>query len=171
MRASRARQDSVTGVSPCAYRLRSARVTGIHAMIAIRFRPVARKWASVMEERMERPVQGVFVSKEASRFRGSKIWRTASDSTRMSWASRTPVGAAKISRACHATAPRSFSAAAAKVVAPLGSGSGSRMRKGSMKSTPRGAPIRLPPTNFSWALEIQVEDPDGNVLRFGSEPR
>ena len=37
--------------------------------------------------------------------------------------------------------------------------------------TSRGAPIRLPPTNFSWALEIQVEDPDGNVLRFGSEPR
>jgi len=31
-------------------------------------------------------------------------------------------------------------------------------------------PIRLPPTNYPWALEIQVEDPDGNVLRFGSEP-
>lgn len=34
-----------------------------------------------------------------------------------------------------------------------------------------GATIRQPPTNHSWALEIQVEDPDGNVLRFGSEPR
>ena len=35
----------------------------------------------------------------------------------------------------------------------------------------RGATIRLPPTNYPWALEIQVEDPDGNVLRFGSDPR
>ncbi|HKW97967.1 MAG TPA: VOC family protein [Bryobacteraceae bacterium] len=34
----------------------------------------------------------------------------------------------------------------------------------------RGVPIRLPPTNFLWALEMQVEDPDGNVLRMGSEP-
>jgi catechol 2,3-dioxygenase-like lactoylglutathione lyase family enzyme len=33
-----------------------------------------------------------------------------------------------------------------------------------------GARIRLPPTNYAWALEIQVEDPDGNVLRLGSEP-
>jgi predicted enzyme related to lactoylglutathione lyase len=35
----------------------------------------------------------------------------------------------------------------------------------------RGVPIRMAPTNFSWALEMQVEDPDGNVLRLGSEPR
>lgn len=35
----------------------------------------------------------------------------------------------------------------------------------------RGVPIRMVPTNFSWALEMQVEDPDGNVLRLGSEPR
>jgi len=28
----------------------------------------------------------------------------------------------------------------------------------------------MPLTNHSWALEFQVEDPDGNVLRFGSEP-
>ena len=35
----------------------------------------------------------------------------------------------------------------------------------------RGVPIKLPPTNFDWALEMQVEDPGGNVLRFGSEPR
>jgi catechol 2,3-dioxygenase-like lactoylglutathione lyase family enzyme len=34
-----------------------------------------------------------------------------------------------------------------------------------------GAKIRHPPTNYSWALEMQVEDPDGNVLRFGSDPR
>ena len=26
------------------------------------------------------------------------------------------------------------------------------------------------PTNFEWALEMQVADPDGNVLRIGSEP-
>ena len=34
----------------------------------------------------------------------------------------------------------------------------------------RGAVIRMPPTNFPWALELQIEDPDGNVLRFGSDP-
>lgn len=34
-----------------------------------------------------------------------------------------------------------------------------------------GAKIRNPPNNFYWALEMQVEDPDGNVLRFGSEPK
>src|SRR5713101_7739272 len=35
----------------------------------------------------------------------------------------------------------------------------------------RGVTIRLPPTDYPWALEMQVEDPDGNVIRFGSEPR
>jgi catechol 2,3-dioxygenase-like lactoylglutathione lyase family enzyme len=35
----------------------------------------------------------------------------------------------------------------------------------------RGVAIKLPPTNYSWALEMQVEDPDGNVLRIGSEPK
>ena len=34
-----------------------------------------------------------------------------------------------------------------------------------------GAKIRHPPTNYPWAYEMQVEDPDGNVLRFGSEPK
>jgi catechol 2,3-dioxygenase-like lactoylglutathione lyase family enzyme len=34
----------------------------------------------------------------------------------------------------------------------------------------RGARIRHPPTNYFWALEMQVEDLDGNVLRMGSEP-
>ncbi len=34
-----------------------------------------------------------------------------------------------------------------------------------------GAKIRHPPTNYSWALEMQVEDPDGNVLRIGSDPK
>jgi predicted enzyme related to lactoylglutathione lyase len=28
-----------------------------------------------------------------------------------------------------------------------------------------GAKVVLPPTNFSWALEIRVQDPDGHVLR------
>jgi catechol 2,3-dioxygenase-like lactoylglutathione lyase family enzyme len=28
-----------------------------------------------------------------------------------------------------------------------------------------------PPTNFPWAYEMKVQDPDGHVLRFGSEPR
>ena len=35
----------------------------------------------------------------------------------------------------------------------------------------RGAVIRSEPTNFPWALEMQVEDPDGNVLRLGSDPK
>jgi hypothetical protein len=33
-----------------------------------------------------------------------------------------------------------------------------------------GVRVRLPPTNFSWAHEIQVEDPDGHILRFGTDP-
>jgi predicted enzyme related to lactoylglutathione lyase len=35
----------------------------------------------------------------------------------------------------------------------------------------RGLKIRLPPTKYSWALEMQIEDPDGNVLRLGSDPK
>jgi len=35
----------------------------------------------------------------------------------------------------------------------------------------KGVAIRMPPTNFPWAMEMQVEDPDGNVLRLGSEPK
>ena len=35
----------------------------------------------------------------------------------------------------------------------------------------RGAKIRHPPTNYPWAYEMQVEDPDANVLRFGSDPK
>jgi catechol 2,3-dioxygenase-like lactoylglutathione lyase family enzyme len=34
----------------------------------------------------------------------------------------------------------------------------------------KGVTINLPPTNFSWAYEMQVEDPDGHVLRFGTDP-
>lgn len=34
-----------------------------------------------------------------------------------------------------------------------------------------GAKIRLPPGNYPWAYEMHVEDPDGHVIRFGSEPR
>jgi catechol 2,3-dioxygenase-like lactoylglutathione lyase family enzyme len=33
------------------------------------------------------------------------------------------------------------------------------------------AKIRHLPTNYPWAYEMQVEDLDGNVLRFGSEPK
>jgi predicted enzyme related to lactoylglutathione lyase len=35
----------------------------------------------------------------------------------------------------------------------------------------RGAQIVEPPTNHPWAYEMRVRDPDGHVLRFGSEPR
>ncbi|MGI9076014.1 MAG: DUF3303 family protein [Gemmatimonadaceae bacterium] len=34
-----------------------------------------------------------------------------------------------------------------------------------------GAKIRQEPTNYPWAYEMKVEDPDGHVLRFGSQPR
>jgi uncharacterized glyoxalase superfamily protein PhnB len=35
---------------------------------------------------------------------------------------------------------------------------------------PRGATIRVGPTNYPWgARELHVTDPDGHVLRFGSE--
>ena len=33
----------------------------------------------------------------------------------------------------------------------------------------RGAIIRREPVNEPWALEMQIGDPDGNVLRFGSD--
>lgn len=36
--------------------------------------------------------------------------------------------------------------------------------------TASGARIRQAPWNHEWGLELQVEDPDGHVLRFGSEP-
>ena len=35
----------------------------------------------------------------------------------------------------------------------------------------KGASIRDAPQNFDWAYEMQVEDPDGHVLRFGGEPK
>jgi catechol 2,3-dioxygenase-like lactoylglutathione lyase family enzyme len=34
-----------------------------------------------------------------------------------------------------------------------------------------GYEARHPPTNYPWAFEMQIEDPDGNVLRIGSERR
>jgi predicted enzyme related to lactoylglutathione lyase len=34
-----------------------------------------------------------------------------------------------------------------------------------------GAKVVLEPTNFDWAYEFRIEDPDGHVLRFGSEPK
>jgi predicted enzyme related to lactoylglutathione lyase len=37
--------------------------------------------------------------------------------------------------------------------------------------TASGATILRPPKNYPWAYEMHVEDPDGHVLRLGSEPR
>jgi len=34
-----------------------------------------------------------------------------------------------------------------------------------------GARIRQEPMNYPWALEMRVEDLDGNVLRIGSDPK
>lgn len=35
----------------------------------------------------------------------------------------------------------------------------------------KGVKVIMPPTNFHWALEMRIEDPNGHVLRIGSEPR
>lgn len=34
-----------------------------------------------------------------------------------------------------------------------------------------GAKIRHKPENYPWAYEMKVEDPDGHILRFGSDPK
>lgn len=34
-----------------------------------------------------------------------------------------------------------------------------------------GATILHPPVNYPWAREMKVTDPDGHVLRFGSDPK
>ena len=38
-------------------------------------------------------------------------------------------------------------------------------------SLANGVTIREAPANYSWAYEMKIEDPDGHVLRFGSEPK
>ncbi|MCU1285846.1 MAG: putative lactoylglutathione lyase [Acidobacteriales bacterium] len=35
----------------------------------------------------------------------------------------------------------------------------------------KGAKVRNPPSNYPWALEMQVEDLDGNVMRIGSDTK
>lgn len=35
----------------------------------------------------------------------------------------------------------------------------------------RGAIVRHRPSDYPWAREMQIADPDGNVLRLGSDPR
>ena len=37
--------------------------------------------------------------------------------------------------------------------------------------TASGAKIIRSPANYPWAYEMHVEDPNGHILRFGSEPR
>jgi predicted enzyme related to lactoylglutathione lyase len=37
--------------------------------------------------------------------------------------------------------------------------------------TASGASILHAPINYPWAYEMKIQDPDGHVLRFGSEPR
>lgn len=34
----------------------------------------------------------------------------------------------------------------------------------------KGVTIRQPPVNYPWALEMHIEDPDGHVLRLGTDP-
>lgn len=33
-----------------------------------------------------------------------------------------------------------------------------------------GIAMRRPPQNYTWAFGTHIEDPDGNVLRIGSDP-
>jgi catechol 2,3-dioxygenase-like lactoylglutathione lyase family enzyme len=35
----------------------------------------------------------------------------------------------------------------------------------------KGVKFREQPTKYLWAYEMRVEDPDGHVLRFGSDPK
>jgi catechol 2,3-dioxygenase-like lactoylglutathione lyase family enzyme len=35
----------------------------------------------------------------------------------------------------------------------------------------KGVKFREQPTNYPWAYEMKIEDPDGHVLRFGSDPK
>jgi predicted enzyme related to lactoylglutathione lyase len=35
----------------------------------------------------------------------------------------------------------------------------------------KGATVLQQPTNYSWAYEMRIEDPDGHVLRFGSDAK
>ena len=35
----------------------------------------------------------------------------------------------------------------------------------------KGVKFREQPTNYPWAYEMRIEDPDGHVLRFGAEPK
>ncbi len=37
--------------------------------------------------------------------------------------------------------------------------------------TANGAKVQQKLTNYPWAYEMRIEDPDGHILRFGSEPR
>ena len=36
--------------------------------------------------------------------------------------------------------------------------------------TLKGVRLNHPPRNYPWALEMHVQDPDGHILRFGSDP-
>lgn len=47
-----------------------------------------------------------------------------------------------------------------------------RRRKNFTKnSKPRAFPSVCRQPNYPWALEMHVQDPDGNVLRLGSDPK
>lgn len=73
--------------------------------------------------------------------------------------------------ASRATDARSFSPTTIKASRACGYGLGRRaLRALHAQYLTAGANIRNPPNNFEWALEMQVEDLDGNVLRIGSDP-
>jgi hypothetical protein len=51
------------------------------------------------------------------------------------------------------------------------SGSAPRTSGRSTRSSWPQAHIEKPPTNYSWAYEMVVADPDGHALRIGSDPK
>jgi uncharacterized glyoxalase superfamily protein PhnB len=85
--------------------------------------------------------------------------------------SAMPNGAAATSRASHATTPGSIFPKAIKVSPEHGRGLAFRTSSLYEEYKAKGATILHPPESYAWALEMKVSDPDGHVLRFGSEPK
>ena len=86
--------------------------------------------------------------------------------------SGTPSGAGRISHSLAATAPASISRRVIKgnpgTWVWVGVADVAALHHEYSRS---GAFILEPPRNFPWPYEMKVADPDGHVLRFGSEPR
>jgi catechol 2,3-dioxygenase-like lactoylglutathione lyase family enzyme len=86
----------------------------------------------------------------------------------LDWSDPSGYGFASLSRGkCHLFLAEGDQGQPGGVWVWVGVGDAERLRDDYRR---RGARIRHPPSNFSWAYEMQVEDLDGNVLRMGSDP-